>query len=82
MEVILVPVIVVAFVVVVTWYIISKELKTWKLRKVYLQALKGTDKKAAIEAGRAWCIASRKYKMVTDWDEKMIAEAVSKMRNV
>jgi hypothetical protein len=66
--------------VYVTWWIISLEIKKRKLRDIYYKALEGTDKKVAIEAGRAWCIASRKYNMVTDRDEEMIAKAVSKMR--
>lgn len=51
-----------------------------KRREIYDRALSGTDKKAALEAGRAYYIATRYGNAITIYDEQAIANDLSVMK--
>ena len=56
--------------------------KTAQLKSAYDRALKGTDKAAALQAGRAYYAALRgPGKTLTIYDEQAIANDISTMKN-
>jgi hypothetical protein len=62
------------------WGYISKQNKLKQLKENYDNSLKGTDKKVALDAGRAYYSALRKDKKLTIYDEQAITNDLSTMK--
>ena len=56
----------------------AKDLKN--LKEQYDELLKGSDKRAALEAGRAYYSALRKPKALTIYDEQAISNDLTTMK--
>lgn len=57
----------------------SKETEAERLKQEYESALSGSDKKAALKAGRLYYATGRKDKALTVYDEQAIANDLSTM---
>ncbi len=62
------------------WVIISKINKLNELKENYDNALRGTDRKTALDAGRAYYSALRKDSKLTIYDEQAIINDLSAMK--
>ena len=62
------------------WANISKSNKLKELKENYDNALRGTDRKTALDAGRAYYSALRKDSKLTIYDEQAIINDLSAMK--
>ncbi len=60
-------------------YVIWKRKRIAALKGHYERLLKGTDRRAALAAGRAYYSALRKGKVLTTYDEQAITNDLSTM---
>jgi len=70
---------VIGFIVLVIIGATMKQSETKKLKRIYDEALNGSDKKAALNAGRAYHKSVRKGKL-TIYDEQAITNDISAMK--
>lgn len=71
--------VIVVFVIMVL-FAISNQKQAEKLKADYDDALRGTDKRKALEAGRAYYSNIRKGKTLTIYDEQAITNDLSTMK--
>ena len=67
-------------VVVVVAVVVLNSLKKQKLKDQYQEALRGTDKVRALEAGRAYYASLRKDGRLTTYDETALNNDINTMR--
>jgi hypothetical protein len=65
--------------VLVVFIMYKKKQKIKALKDAYAQALRGTDKQAALAAGRVYYSALRKDNILTIYDETAITNDISAM---
>lgn len=70
---------VIGFIILVIIGAVAKKNETKKLRRIYDEALNGADKRAALNAGRAYYQNIRKGKL-TIYDEQAITNDISTMK--
>jgi hypothetical protein len=75
----IVIVLIIALIFAIVSYIKSERKKLKELKQQYEQSLKGTNKRAALNAGRAYYTALRKEKVLTAKDEQAITNDLSTM---
>jgi hypothetical protein len=73
-------VIVTTVILFILFFAIQSNKKITSLQQHYHEALKGADKRAALDAGRAYYSALRKNKTLTVYDEQAITNDLSTMQ--
>lgn len=79
MEFVITTIIILGMVIVAFFNTKNKTKQLETLKQAYDRALKGPDKRAALEAGRAYYSSLRKNKILSIYDEQAITNDLSTM---